>query len=380
MRVVCAPDSYKEALSSPEAAAAMGRGVCRAHPRAQVDSCPIADGGEGTVEAVVTARGGTRHRTSVTGPLGERVEADWGLLPADAAEAPTAVLEMAAAAGLALVPRGRRDPLETTTFGVGQLVAAALSAGARRLLIGIGGSATADGGCGLAQALGVRFLDERGDELAAPIRGADLARVARIDGSGLDARLHDVVVTVACDVDNPLTGATGAARVFGPQKGADAAGVARLERGLTQIAHLWARDLGRDVADEAGAGAAGGLGGGLRAFLGASMASGIALVLEAVDLARRLDGAALCLTGEGRLDGQSLSGKAVGGVARLARAQQVPAVALVGAAGEDAPPPAALGLAGWHVIAPEATPADAIAQAEVLLERAAEAIARRYLG
>ncbi len=380
MRVVCAPDSYKEALTSPEAAAAMGRGVRRACPRAQADLCPIADGGEGTVEALVTARGGTRHRTIVTGPLGGRVEADWGLLPASATHGPTAVLEMAAAAGLMLVPWERRDPLGATTYGVGELVAAALSAGAQRLLIGIGGSATCDGGCGLAQALGVRFLDEHGRELAAPIRAADLPRVARIDGSGLDPRLRDVAVTVACDVDNPLTGDAGAARVFAPQKGADAAGVAQLEQGLTQLASLWARDLGQDVAGEAGAGAAGGLGGGLRAFLGASLASGIGLVLEAVDLADRLEGAALCLTGEGRLDGQSLAGKAVGGVARRAHDKGVPTVALVGSAADDAPPADALGLAGWRVIAPDAAPAESIAQAEVLLERAAEEIARRYLG
>lgn len=324
MRVICAPDSFKESISAADAAAAMARGVLNARPDAAVDRCPIADGGEGTVEALATAAGGELRRDRVTGPLGEPVDAAWASLD----DGETAAVELSAAAGLALVPRDRRDPTRTTTFGVGELIRRALDAGARRIILGIGGSATTDGGSGAAQALGARFLSG-GEPITQPMTGGLLARVDAVDLGKLDPRLADVRIEVACDVTNPLCGPAGAARVYGPQKGATPEQVEQLDAAL---AHL-AERLGADP-NLPGAGAAGGMGFGAVAMLGATLRRGIDLVLDALRFDERVRGCDLCLTGEGRLDGQTLHGKAVAGVAQAAARHGVPVVALVGSVGE----------------------------------------------
>jgi glycerate kinase len=366
MRVICAPDSFKESLSAVAAAEAMGRGVRRAAAGAAVDLCPIADGGEGTVDAMLAAMGGRRVVERVLGPTGEQVEAAWGLLPDG-----SAVIEMAAASGLSLVTPDRRDPTRTTTYGVGQLIAAAVNHGCTRILLGIGGSATNDGGCGMAQALGVRFLDSDGRTMTEPISGGMLPRIARIDVAG---RLACPPVVVACDVTNPLTGPDGAAAIYGPQKGASLVQVSELDCGLRHLARLCREQLGRDIEHLPGAGAAGGLGGGAVVHLAATLRSGIDLVLDAVDFDARVRDCTLCLTGEGRLDGQSLSGKACLGVARAAAKHGVPTIALVGCAAPDADRTLAAGLHSYHVIGAGLPADESMRRASELLERAAAAL------
>jgi glycerate kinase len=328
MKIILAPDSFKESLSAVEAARAMAAGARAAtNGAATLLELPVADGGEGTVECLVAATGGRRLTTRVTGPLGEPVEAAWGLL----GDGRTAVIEMAAASGLPLVPPELRNPMKTTTFGTGELFLAALERGVERILIGIGGSATVDGGVGLAQALGVRFLDAGGQDVGRG--GAALGKIARIDAAELDPRIRRTEIFVASDVQNPLTGPTGAAAVFGPQKGATPEMVEQLDRGLANLAERIRRDLSRDIQTMPGAGAAGGLGAALVAFLGAKLGSGIAVVLEAVRFREHLAGVDLVLTGEGQFDGQSLHGKAVIGVARAARDAAVPCLVIAGRLG-----------------------------------------------
>nr|WP_245302559.1 glycerate kinase [Symbiobacterium terraclitae] len=325
-----APDSFKGSLTAVAAAEAMRQGVLDALPGADAIALPMADGGEGTVDALVAATGGRLVRTQVTGPLGDPVEAAFGLL----GDGRTAAIEMAAASGLLLVPEDRRNPRVTTTYGTGELIRAALDVGVRRIIIGIGGSATNDGGVGMAQALGGRFLRADGTEVGRG--GAALLELERIDLRGLDPRLARAELLVACDVDNPLTGPRGASAVYGPQKGAGPEDVALLDRALTRLADVAARSLGRDPRASPGAGAAGGLGYGLMAFLGAELRRGIDLVMAANGLDRRLPGASLVITGEGRTDGQTLSGKVVLGVARAAARHGVPVVVLSGAVTPDA--------------------------------------------
>ncbi|MDX1681961.1 MAG: glycerate kinase [Phycisphaeraceae bacterium] len=371
--MLCAPDSFKDALPARVAAEAMAEGVRAAG--GEPDICPVADGGEGTVDAVVSAAGGERIETEVAGPLGQSVTATWGLI--DGPAGVTAVIEMAAASGLERLEPGQRDPEKTTTLGTGELIRAALDHGVERILVGIGGSATCDGGTGMAAALGVKFFDEAGQALGPAISGGQLRSIARIESTSLDSRLADVELVVACDVNNPLCGDQGAARIYGPQKGASPEAVERLEQGLRQLAERWRCDLGRDVAEQPGAGAAGGLGGGLVAFLDARLQPGIELVLEAVDFAGRVDSADLCLTGEGCLDRQSLAGKACLGVARAASRAGVKTVALVGAAGEGAEECLAAGLAEYYVIGEGLAPEQSIRRAGALLtEAATEAVDR----
>ena len=328
MKIVIAPDSFKESLSAPEVAAAIARGWRQVFPEAELLLRPMADGGEGTVDAVLAATGGERRECRVCGPLGEPVLAHWGWLGEG-----TAVLEMASASGLHHVPRDRRDATVTTSLGTGELIRAALDAGATRIILGLGGSATNDGGAGLLQALGVRFLDAREVEL--PPGGAALARLARIDVGGLDPRLLQARLEIAADVDNPLCGPRGASRVFGPQKGADPLQVEQLDAALEHYARVVAATLGEDHSHHPGVGAAGGLGFAVRAFLHAGFRPGIELVAELSGLADAVEGADLVITGEGRLDSQSLHGKTPVGVARIARAAGVPVVALAGSLGED---------------------------------------------
>lgn len=372
VKIVVAPDKFKEALPAGEVARAIERGIRRVLPDAQVDLLPMADGGEGTVEALLAATGGSQRRTTVTGPLGEPIEAAWGLL----GDGRTAVIEMAAASGLALVPPQRRDPTRTTTFGTGELIRAALDAGASHVLIGIGGSATTDGGIGAAQAVGVVFRGLQQGLLTHPLTGGDLADLSRIEPGGRDARIDRTSFEVACDVDNPLLGARGAAAVYGPQKGANPQQVEQLDRGLAHLADLIDRDLGKDVRDFPGAGAAGGLGAGLVAFVDATLRSGIDMVMDAARLQERIRGADLVITGEGRLDRQSMMGKVIAGVGRAAKDAGVPAVALVGTIGEGAEA-ALTWLQSYHRITPEDTPLpEALAQTATNLERAAAELVR----
>ena len=381
MRVICAPDSFKGSLTAGAAAAAMRAGVLDAAPDAGVDLCPIADGGEGTVDAMPAACEAIRLETTVTGPRGDPVKAAWALIE-DADDptggGPTAVIEMAAASGLILLDDADRDPERTTTFGTGELIAAAIDRGATTVLLGIGGSATCDGGCGAVQALGGRFVDGGGNPIDTPMTGGDLDRVATLDVVPARERLAGVTLRIACDVTNPLTGPDGAARVYGPQKGADADAVDRLDAGLRRLAELWREQLDIDADARPGAGAAGGLGGGLEAMLGATLERGIDLVLDATGFDRRVRGCDLCLTGEGRLDGQSLAGKAVLGVARTAAKHGVPTVALVGRLGEDAERTLDAGLAAFHEIAAGLTDAQAMRRAAELLRDAAADAVRRH--
>ncbi len=372
MRIVIAPDSFKESLSAREVCAAIARGIRRVRPDARIDEVPMADGGEGTVDALVAATRGTTRSSRVTGPLGEPIQAAWGLLGGRTGEA---VLEMAAASGLPLVPPDRRNPLHTTTYGTGELMRAALDAGARRILIGIGGSATTDGGAGAAQACGIRFLDASGEPITTPLAGARLADVYAIDASGRDPRLSHVRIDVACDVDNPLCGPRGAAAVYGPQKGATPEQVEILDRNLARFAETIRRDLGCDTLNIPGAGAAGGLGAGLIAFFGGRLSRGIELVMEATRLTDRIRGADLVITGEGRLDRQSMMGKVVAGVGGAARAAGVRAVALVGCLGDGADESLAV-LQSYQAIAPPDMPLpEAMRRTSELLEQAAARLA-----
>lgn len=327
VKIVIAPDSFKESLSAPDAARAIERGVRQAWPAAHTVRVPMADGGEGTVQAVLAASGGQARQVRVRNALGRPVVAEWGALPDG-----TAVIEMAAAAGLEAIPPAERDPLVADTHGVGELIRAALDAGATRLILGLGGSATIDGGAGMLRALGARLLDARGQDL--PPGGAALADLAQLDLDGLDPRLAGLDIQVACDVDNPLCGAQGAARIFGPQKGASATQIPRLDAALARLADITEARLGQCHRDTPGAGAAGGLGFAAHAVLGANFRPGAELIAELGGLAQALEGATLAITGEGRLDAQTLRGKTPAGVARLAQQAGVPVVALAGALGD----------------------------------------------
>jgi glycerate kinase len=374
MRVVIAPDKFKGSLTALEAAGAMARGVARVIPDASIDRVPMADGGDGTTQALVAATGGSIREAKVSGPLGEPIVACWGLL----GDGQTAVIEMAAASGLVLVQTDKRNPLVASTRGTGELMLAAIASGARRLIVGIGGSATNDGGAGLGQALGYRLLDETGHEL--PPGGGPLRRLARIDTSRRLPELDGVAVAVACDVSNPLCGPHGASAVYGPQKGASPEMVTELDRNLAHFAAIIERDLGMEIKDLPGAGAAGGLGGGLVAFANGKLEPGIDLVIAAVKLAERLAGADLCLTGEGALDAQSAFGKTAVGVGRLARSFHCPVLALAGSIGPGAEAVLEHGIDAYFSICPGPIRLDqAIGEAGSLLERVTEQTVRAFL-
>ncbi len=326
-RVLIAPQSFKGSADAVAVAAAIARGVRAAWPEAEVVELPLADGGEGTVRALIRATGGELRRARVHDPLLREIDAEWGVL----GDRTTAVVEMAAANGLPLLRESERDPRITSTRGTGELILAAAMSGAHRLVIGIGGSATNDGGAGMARAFGYRFFDRDGTDL--PEGGAALARLSRIDGQ-TDPRLIRPAIDVASDVRNPLLGREGASAVFGPQKGATPDMVVELDAALARYADVVERFVGRPVRDVPGAGAAGGLGAGLLAFLDARLVSGARLVLDAVGFERRLDRAALVITGEGRIDGQSVFGKLTHAVAVAARRRGVPVVAVAGSLGD----------------------------------------------
>ena len=330
MKIIIAPDSFKESLSSAEVAVAIENGFRTVFPTAVYHQLPIADGGEGTVDALMAATGGEVFATQVIGPLGEQIRSFFGVC----GDGETAVIEMAAASGLMLVPQEQRNPLLTTSYGTGELIVRALDAGYRRFIIGIGGSATNDAGIGMLQALGVRFLDRNGVDLG--YGGAVLAQLERIDVSGLDPRIAQSCFEVACDVNNPLTGENGASAVFGPQKGATPQMVAQLDKCLGLFAAVVRRDLGKDIVDYPGGGAAGGMGAALFAFLQAELKPGVEIVLEHIDFETQVKDADLVITGEGRIDGQSVFGKAPVGVAAVARRYQVPVIAFAGSLGAGA--------------------------------------------
>lgn len=329
MKIVIAPDSYKESLSALEVASAIEAGFRDIFPEADYVKIPVADGGEGTVEAMVAATQGSIVRLTVTGPLGEPVDAFYGL----SGDARTAFIEMAAASGLELVPTSRRDPLITTSFGTGELIKNALDRGVGHIIIGIGGSATNDGGSGMMQALGARLLDQQGNEIA--YGGGALPQLARIEIDGLDARIRHCRFEVACDVTNPLTGEQGASAVFGPQKGATPELVRQLDQALAHYADIIHRDLDIDVLHIAGGGAAGGMGAALHAFCQAELRRGIEIVTEALGLAEQVRDADLVITGEGRIDSQTINGKVPIGVAQVAKRFNKPVIGIAGSLTAD---------------------------------------------
>ncbi|MFC7395504.1 glycerate kinase [Scopulibacillus cellulosilyticus] len=329
MKIIIAPDSFKESLSALEAARAIERGFKAVIPNANYIKLPMADGGEGTVQSLVDATQGKIIQKTVTGPLGEPVEAFFGLLGNEK----TAVIEMAAASGLHLVPANKRNPMITTTKGTGELIQAALDSGVNHIIIGLGGSATNDGGAGMVQALGGRLLDKDGREIGPG--GGSLSELAVINLEGLDPRLKKVKIEVACDVDNPLTGQRGASAVFGPQKGAAPEMVYQLDQHLNHYANIIEQTIGKKVKEMSGAGAAGGLGAGLVAFLSAELKRGVDIVLEAVHFDDIVKDAALVITGEGRIDSQTIYGKTPIGVAKVSKKYHVPVVALAGSLSDD---------------------------------------------
>jgi glycerate kinase len=363
VRIVMAPDKFEGTLSARDAARALAAGWRRADRSADVDEVPVADGGKGTLETLLDALGGRRETVRVTGPLGDPVDADFGL--AETADGTIAVVEMARASGLALVSEARRDPARATTRGTGELIAAACRHRPRRVVVCIGGSATNDGGAGMAQALGIRLLDERGSDL--PPGGAALRGLTRIDASGLDPAVREAEIVAASDVDNPLTGPLGASAVYGPQKGATPEQVRLLDEALGHLAAAIHRDLGLDVRDVPGAGAAGGLGGGLVAFLGARLRPGFEVVAAALDLERRLDRADVAVTGEGKYDAQTERGKAPAGVLRMARQAGCRTVLVAGQVEGSVTPPADL----VYSLAERAGLAAALERPGELLEEAA---------
>ncbi|TCW13493.1 glycerate kinase [Raoultella sp. BIGb0138] len=329
MKIVIAPDSYKESLSAVEVAQAIEKGFREIFPNAEYVSVPVADGGEGTVEAMIAATQGCEYRALVTGPLGEKVLASWGM----SGDGHTAFIEMAAASGLGLVPLAQRNPLLTTSRGTGELILQALDHGAKNIIIGIGGSATNDGGAGMVQALGARLQDANGVDIG--YGGGSLASLNSIDLSGLDVRLRECTIRVACDVTNPLTGAVGASRIFGPQKGATEAMIFELDRNLEHYADVIKRTLRVDVKQVAGAGAAGGMGAALMAFLNAELRSGIEIVTQALNLEEHILDCSLVVTGEGRLDSQSINGKVPVGVASVAKKFHKPVIGIAGSLTRD---------------------------------------------
>lgn len=329
MQIIVAPDSFKGSASAAEVAHYIEQGIYEVDPTAKVIKIPIADGGEGTVEAIVTGARGVYRNTFVKGPLGERIQATYGLL-----EGGVAVIEMAAASGITIIPKERLNPMITTTYGTGQLIKAALDEGVKKIILGIGGSATNDGGVGMAQALGVSFKNQIGEEVG--FGGGALKDIHYIDTSGLDPRVKDVEFIVACDVTNPLCGQQGASAVYAPQKGADSEDVKELDEGLRHYAQCILRDLGKDIVNIPGTGAAGGLGAGLLVFCNAILKSGIQTVLDAVNIEQYLPETSLIITGEGRIDGQSIYGKVPVGVAQAAAAYNIPVIVIAGSIGSDA--------------------------------------------
>ena len=374
MRIVIAPDKFKGSLSAAQVAAAIAAGLRASWPTAELVTIPVADGGDGTVDAAVAA-GFVRMPVTVACPTGEPVHTSY------ARRGETAVVELACACGLMLLPGGRREPLTASSFGAGQVLAAALEAGARRIIFGVGGSASTDGGAGLLQALGARVLGSRGSPLGRGLGGGALRDAASLDLRGLDPALRSCSVILATDVTNPLTGPNGAAEVYGPQKGASPAQVSELASGLRHWAAVVAEAVGADWSQAPGAGAAGGVGFAALAVLGAEPRPGIGLVLDLADFDSALADAELVITGEGSLDEQSLSGKAPVGVARAAARHGIPVVAVVGRSTLTRAQLAAAGISAVYPLSDlEPDPARSNTEASALLERLGREITRDRLG
>lgn len=371
MKILVAPDKFKGSLSAAQAGAAMRTGLLRVWPGAVIDVVPVADGGDGTAQSLVDALGGRWIERSVRGPDGQPVVAAFGLL----GDGSSAVVELARASGLALVASGSNDPRTASTYGTGELILAAAESGAKRVLLAIGGSATNDGGAGALDALGVKLLAADGSRL--PPGGAALDALATIDASTLDVRMRGVSIEIACDVDNPLLGPRGASAVYGPQKGATPDVVRELDRALARYADVLATATGADVRDLPGAGAAGGIGAGFVAVLGARLVPGALLVLDAIGIEGRFDGVSLVVTGEGRLDRQTLSGKAPFAVAQAARRHGIPCVAVAGSVDLRGDDYENMGLAAAMPIVSGPMPLEeAVARAAELSADAAERLGR----
>lgn len=376
MKIVIAPDSFKENLTSMQVASCIEKGIRKVLPNADCIKIPMADGGEGTVQSLVDATGGKILKTRVTGPMGKKITARYGML----GDKSTAVIEMAEASGLPLVPKNKRNPLKATTYGTGQLIMHALDKGARTIIIGIGGSATVDGGAGMAQAIGVRFLNKKGKKITGFGSGGMLAKIHAIDLEAVDPRIRKTRFIIASDVSNPLCGRRGAAHVFGPQKGATPSMVKVLDGNLAHFAAVIRKSLKKNVLNIKGAGAAGGLGAGLVAFTGAKMKRGIDLVVGITGLDKHLKNADLVITGEGRVDFQTAFGKTPAGVAKSARKYKVPCVAIGGSLADDARGVFAHGIDGLESAAARDMPLDeAIKHSRKHLEYAGERVIRLLL-
>jgi glycerate kinase len=373
MKIVIAPDSFKESLSAPKVAAAIAQGFIQASPDVHCVCIPMADGGEGTVEAILAATGGESRVNVVEDALGRPIQAQWGWLPGK-----IAIIEMACAAGLEHIAVAERDPLRASSFGVGQLIRHALDLGARHIVLGLGGSATNDAGAGMLQALGLVLLDAQGNPLAPG--GAALTKLARIDSRFLDARLKDIQVTIASDVNNPLCGPKGASAIFGPQKGATSEQVQILDAALEHFADQCAVVLGEDHRLAPGAGAAGGLGFAARAWMQARFRPGVEVVAELGGLASAIEGAQLVITGEGRMDAQTLHGKTPMGVAKIAQAAGVPVIAIAGSLGEGYQALYQTGIVAAFSLTPGPISLEqACANAEQLLKDRAQDVLRLWL-
>lgn len=370
MKIVIAPDSFKESLTALHVCEALEKGIKTHFPNAEISKVPMADGGEGTVQSLVDATGGQIIQAKVTGPLGKEVEAFYGIL----GDGKTAVIEMAAASGLHQVPMDERNPLITTTRGTGELILKALDQKVKHIIIGIGGSATNDGGAGMAKALGAKLLNTNGAEIKEG--GGSLNQLAAIDLTNFDSRLAEVKVEVACDVDNPLTGATGASAVFGPQKGATPDMVKQLDRNLAHYAAVIEKEMDIHIQNVPGAGAAGGLGGGLLAFLSAELKPGVDIVIEATQLESYIKNADLVITGEGRIDGQTIYGKTPIGVAKTAKKHSVPVIAIAGSIGAGSEAVYEHGISALFSVVPGAvTLSEALEKAGENVERTAKNVA-----
>jgi glycerate 2-kinase len=374
MRIVIAPDSFKHSLSARAAAQSISAGILSILPGTEIISVPVADGGEGTMQSLVDATSGIIHKVQVHDPLMRKIMSSFGIL----GDEKTAIIEMATASGLELLEEKELDVMSASTFGTGELISSAMDMGCRRIIVAIGGSATNDGGVGMARALGIKFLDESGTETGEG--GGELNRLAFIDDTNADERLKECEFLVAADVTNPLTGKNGATRVYAPQKGATAIQVDILEKNLTHFAEVLKKYHGKDIASIPGAGAAGGLGAGLMAFAGAKIHSGFGLVNEITQLESKIKNADLVITGEGKIDHQTQYGKTPFGVATLAKKYNKPLIAFAGSLGEKHEE---LYKKGFDVIFPIAEKPqpleDALKNAATLLQQAAERMARMYL-
>lgn len=376
LKILIAPSGFKESLAADEVADCIEQGILRALPDAQIEKIPLVDGGEGFTKTLVAATGGSLLETTVTGPVGQPVKSHFGFL--GNTDVKTGVLEMAAAAGLRLVPDDARNPLVTTTYGVGELIKAALDAGAQRLLIGCGDSGTNDGGAGMAQALGVQLLDQDGKQLA--FGGGELSKLKRIDLSTRDRRLENIPIDVACNWHNVLCGDKGVARVFGPQKGADSQTVEKLATALEHYAAIIERDLGMDMRYQPGSGASGGLGTGLHALIGAKLYPRYDIVMQYLKLDQMLQNADLVITGEGSIDFQTPRGKIPVEVAQRAKKYKLPVIALAGTIGDDAPINFDYGIDSFtSILEKPCTLKDAIAHAPQLVANEAERLMRLLL-